>query len=392
MKYRLLVLAPFILYLMLVTVPGQPAQAARQFEVSAASHSMPLCLPGQPEGADSDCQELGPAAYLNALKAEGLSLPRKPLPFSKIDPAFSELPYHYIKLTGNETPTFTSLDAAIENENPYRVIPPGFKYATIVDQYVGPDNNKHYMIDPGIWIRGGNTSGRVTPSSFTGMLFSGTPENQFGWVIYEAESQRIPGASNTQQIVRTLNRFDVIQVYQTMEVDGATWLMIGPDEWVDKIKTALVYPVSSPPKGVDNGRWIEINLLEQTLSVYQNNRLIYATLTSTGIPGWWTRPGLFQIFEKLDSTPMSGAFEADQSDYYYLEDVPWTMYFDEARALHGAYWHNYFGYEQSHGCVNLSSGDSQWLYRWANVGDYVYVWDPSGQTPTDESLYTAGGA
>jgi len=175
-------------------------------------------------------------------------------------------------------------------------------------------------------------------------------------------------------------------------VSGTTWLMIGPDEWIDKSKTALVYPASTPPQGITNGRWIEVNLLEQTISVYQNNRLVFATLTSTGIPGWWTRPGLFQVTEKLEKTPMSGAFEADRSDYYYLEDVPWTMYFDEARALHGAYWHNYFGYEQSHGCVNLSPGDSHWLYLWANVGDYVYVWDPSGQTPTDPGLYSAGGA
>ena len=364
---------------------GKPAQ-------NTPSPAKPLCLPGQPEGAGTDCQELGPAAYLNALKAEGLILPRPPLPVSKIDEGFIELPYYYVKLTGNETPTFTSLDAAIENENPYQVIPPGFKYATIVDQYVGPDNNKHFMIDPGIWIRGGNTSGRVTPSSFTGMLFNGTPGHKFGWVLYETESQRFPGAASPQYTGRTLYRFEVIQVYQTAEMDGTTWLMIGPNEWVDKVKTALVYPVDSPPDGVSNGRWIEINLLEQTLSVYQDNRLIFATLTSTGIPGWWTRPGLFQIYEKLDSTPMSGAFEADRSDYYYLEDVPWTMYFDQARALHGAYWHNYFGYEQSHGCVNLSPGDSHWLYLWANVGDYVYVWDPSGQTPTDESLYTPGGA
>ena len=184
----------------------------------------------------------------------------------------------------------------------------------------------------------------------------------------------------------------MIQVYQEIEHSGLTWLMIGPDEWVEKTNTALVYPADKAPEGVSNGRWIEVNLMEQTISAYQDGRLVFASLTSTGIPGWWTRPGLFQITEKLDSTPMSGAFEADRSDYYYIEDVPWTMYFDEARALHGAYWHNYFGYEQSHGCVNLSPGDSHWLYLWASVGDYVYVWDPSGKTPTDPSLYTAGGA
>ena len=89
---------------------------------------------------------------------------------------------------------------------------------------------------------------------------------------------------------------------------------------------------------------------------------------------------------------MSGAFEADKSDYYLFDGVPWTMYFDQARALHGAYWRANFGYSETHGCVNLSLGDANWLYQWAEVGDWVYVWDPSGLTPTDPELYTAGGA
>ncbi|MDH5606298.1 MAG: L,D-transpeptidase, partial [Anaerolineae bacterium] len=126
--------------------------------------------------------------------------------------------------------------------------------------------------------------------------------------------------------------------------------------------------------------------------VYQDNRMIYATLVSSGLPGWWTRPGLFQVYEKLESTLMTGSLEADRSDYYYLEDVPWTMYFDQKRAFHGAFWHNNFGFENSHGCANLSPGDSRWLFQWANLGDWVYVWDPSGQTPTDPALYTPGGA
>jgi len=391
MKNKNLVLA-LLTFLILSALPGQPVKAEPLPLDAPSTLQMPLCLPGQPDDRQTNCEQLGPTAYLSAMESEGLVLPRIPLPAAPIDTAFAELPYNYVKLTGNETPTFTSLDDAIANENPYQIIPPGFKYATYVDVSIADDNHRDYMIDYGIWIRGGNTSGRITPSTFTGMLFHGVPTRQFGWVIYQTESQRGPGVQYADDKVRDLYRFDQIQVYQSVEMDGTTWLMIGPDEWVDKIKTALVYPNPTPPQGVTNGRWIEINLYEQTMSVYQGNRLVFATLVSSGIPGWWTRPGLFQIYEKLDSTPMSGAFEADRSDYYYLEDVPWTMYFDQARALHGAYWHNYFGYEQSHGCVNLSPADSHWLYLWANVGDYVYVWDPSGQTLVDESLYTAGGA
>jgi lipoprotein-anchoring transpeptidase ErfK/SrfK len=67
------------------------------------------------------------------------------------------------------------------------------------------------------------------------------------------------------------------------------------------------------------------------------------------------------------------------------------MYFDKARALHGAYWRANLGFPQSHGCVNLTVGDARWLFDWAHLDDYVYVWDPSGVTPTDPSKYTGGG-
>ena len=120
--------------------------------------------------------------------------------------------------------------------------------------------------------------------------------------------------------------------------------------------------------------------------------MIFATLISTGIDPYFTQPGVFQIYDMKEKDTMSGAFAADRSDYYYLEDVPYTMYYDQARAIHGAYWHSIFGYERSHGCVNLSVADAHWVYNWAQVGDWVYVWDSSGRTPTDPAYYTQGGA
>jgi lipoprotein-anchoring transpeptidase ErfK/SrfK len=168
--------------------------------------------------------------------------------------------------------------------------------------------------------------------------------------------------------------------------------MIGPDIWIEGRQVSRVIPDATPPEGVDNGRWIEVNLEEQTLAVYDQKRLVFAAIVATGQDGAWTQPGLFQIYLKKETEDMQGAFTADRSDYYYLEDVPWTMYFDQARALHGTYWHSSFGYQQSSGCVNLSPGDANWLFSWAQEGDWVYVWDPSGRTPTDPDLYGSGGA
>ena len=149
---------------------------------------------------------------------------------------------------------------------------------------------------------------------------------------------------------------------------------------------------ATPPEGVTGDRWIDINLYDQTLTVYENRQLVFATLIVSGGEPFYTRPGLFQVYEKHETETMSGSFEADRSDYYYLENVPWTMYFDKARALHGAYWRAWFGYAGTHGCVNLSIGDSAWLFKWANVGEWVHVWDPSGETPTDPNFYGEGGA
>ena len=189
---------------------------------------------------------------------------------------------------------------------------------------------------------------------------------------------------------KTLYTQTKVPVYQTVTSEGQEWVMVGINQWLPKAVVARVMIATQAPEGVTNGRWIEVNLYDQTLAVYDNNRLVFATLIASGLNPFFTRPGLFQITQKKPAETMSGG--NGSPDYYYLEDVPWTMYYDGVRALHGAYWRTVLGYPASHGCVNLSVGDSRWLYDWAKEGDWVYVWDPSGRTPTDPAFYTQTGA
>jgi lipoprotein-anchoring transpeptidase ErfK/SrfK len=114
-----------------------------------------------------------------------------------------------------------------------------------------------------------------------------------------------------------------------------------------------------------------VNLFEQTLAAYVGDRMVYATLVSSGLPGWNTPPGLFQVWQKVKAGKMSGA--ENRPDYYFLEDVPWSLYFNQDVALHGAYWHNSFGYKHSHGCVNLAPLDAKWLFEWAPENLWVRV-------------------
>jgi lipoprotein-anchoring transpeptidase ErfK/SrfK len=112
--------------------------------------------------------------------------------------------------------------------------------------------------------------------------------------------------------------------------------------------------------------WIEVDLFEQTLAAYQGERMVYATLISSGRTGsTWTDSGLFRIWYKTRAGKMSNPDAQDGSAaWYFLEDVPWSMYFNGPTALHTAYWHDAFGFTRSHGCVNLAPRDAEWLFNW----------------------------
>ncbi len=317
--------------------------------------------------------------------------PTGPFDPTPLDPAYSLVPYQYAQVTRDNAPVFDSLDAAIQGSPVLKRIEPGFVYVTYIDA-AEVDGKRYYMIDYGQWMRGADLSRAGVPQTFQGLLFSQTPDGQFGWMRNLVQSKRTPGYYPDDKTGIEYYPYTIVQILDEQVVEDTTWYMVAPDEWIEARQISRVIPNQNPPEGIDGDRWIEVNLAEQTISVYEDRQLVFASMTATGREPTWTQPGLFQIYEKKETEHMRGSFTADRSDFYSLEDVPWTMYFDQARALHGAYWHNRFGYPQSRGCVNLSTADSRWLFEWAEVGDWVYVHDPTGQTPTDEELYGAGGA
>jgi len=337
-----------------------------------------VCLPEVYYDSPSDCLPLGPSEYITEMARLGLTYPPRLLSTGKPDSTLVQLPYFYFRLNEDIVPILSG-PAGSETGQSFM---PGFVYVSYVDR-VDTGHGIYYLLQNGGWIPG--RGARVSEvSSYQGLEFNSTPPNAFGWPFEYIPVKRAPGY-NTPETGRFLNPFkDLIQVYATTNVEGADWNMIGPAEWVEARKVAIVHLNTLPPSEVTSGRWIDVDLAEQTLAVYDNYELIFATVIATGLEPFWTRPGIFQIYQKKETETMRNN---DPTDFYYLDNVPWTMYFDKARALHGAYWRTRFGYPQSHGCVNLSVGDSHWLFNWAHEGDYVYVHDPSGLTPTDPALY-----
>lgn len=376
--------------------PAGSAPAQEAPPVAPAPSPQALCLPGIYMSSPADCAPTGPSAYLTEMAKKGITFPLSEVPARAPDPALSQIYTNYGMVNKNPAPVYASVDDAMGNKkkNASRMMAGEFVYISYTDA-TEIDGKRFYMIEPGSWMTANDVSRIGAIPMFQGVELTRTPEIPFGWVLsYFApepvQTKRTPGYEVSDYTGHVLNLLEIVQVYAEEQVGDTAWYMVGPDEWVPQEYIARVIPNTTPPEGVPGDRWIEVNLFEQTLSVYDQRQLVFATIVATGTEGFWTRPGAFQIYQKLETTYMTGASEADRSDAYYLEDVPYTMYYDDARALHGAYWRAKLGYPQSHGCVNMTVGDSHWVFNWAQEGDWVYVWDPSGQTPTDPNLYTGG--
>jgi hypothetical protein len=337
---------------------GAPGRSEPAYDPGA------LCLPAAYLSEPGDCAVAGPAGYLTRLAEQGFTFPVAPLQAQRPDFGLTAVNTRYGQVVTPNAPVFASLEDAVDGDRhaaPLRIDSP-FAYISYVEEAM-VEGRRFYKLEEGQWMTANDVSRLSAVPLFQGLEFQSTPQRAFGWALTLLspgllETRRTPGYKSQDFTGHVLNNHDLVWVYATQVVDGEEWYLVGPDEWVHHNAIARVLSNTTPPEGVSGARWIEVNLFEQTLAVYEDGELVFATLIASGLEPFWTRPGLFQITEKLPTTPMRGAFEVDRSDAYYLEDVPWTMYFDQARALHGAYWRAHLGFPQSHGCVNLSVGDS----------------------------------
>jgi hypothetical protein len=117
------------------------------------------------------------------------------------------------------------------------------------------------------------------------------------------------------------------------------------------------------PKHTGKGeRWIRVDLDRQTLTAYDGEKPVFATLVSSGLNDHATPTGIYRLHTKHVATTMD---DMAGDGPYSIEDVPWTMYFLGGYALHAAFWHDKFGNQRSHGCVNLAPRDARWLFFWS---------------------------
>jgi len=119
---------------------------------------------------------------------------------------------------------------------------------------------------------------------------------------------------------------------------------------------------------------IVVDMSQEKLYAYDGDVLFMEELISTGHDATPTPAGTFSVFKKTPSRYMQGPILEVSDQYYDLPGVPWNLYFTQGGAvIHGAYWHDHFGEEWSHGCVNLPPQKAKELYLWADVDTKVTV-------------------
>lgn len=116
--------------------------------------------------------------------------------------------------------------------------------------------------------------------------------------------------------------------------------------------------------------WIDIDISDQRAYAMKGEEQIREFVVSTGTERYPTITGQFQVYVKHLKADMRGV---DLGVPWHLPDVPYVMYFYSGYGIHGTYWHDNFGTPMSHGCINLTIDDAEWLYNFSDIGTPVKI-------------------
>ena len=222
------------------------------------------------------------------------------------------------------------------------------------------------------WFSGGEQIGRTSlgrqvamrdlrpanPSRFSGAHLD-QPRLDFGWVVKEGA----PVFAEPEQgkVVARKHRYARLSLQDRNGPQGFYRVAEG---WMTDGDLRVPHLAPRPTEVADGEPWIDVELSTQTLVAYRGDGPIFATLVATGVgsagAAFAPPKGIHHIRGKLLAATMDNLEHTGVVPYSY-EEVPFTQYIGRV-ALHGAFWHDQFGIPRSHGCINLSPADAEWLF------------------------------
>jgi lipoprotein-anchoring transpeptidase ErfK/SrfK len=146
-----------------------------------------------------------------------------------------------------------------------------------------------------------------------------------------------------------------------------------PEEWSKDLSIRVEQAKKFTEPKITEGKYIDINLTIQVMTIFENGKLLDAYIISSGKRGMETPTGTFHIANK---TPRAWSKKyglympywmalVSSGDFGIHELPEWPGGFKE-----GA---NHLGIPVSHGCVRLGIGPAERVYNWTELQTPVVV-------------------
>ncbi|RIL09986.1 hypothetical protein DCC79_09395, partial [bacterium] len=147
----------------------------------------------------------------------------------------------------------------------------------------------------------------------------------------------------------------------------------------DALRPGQTLAIPAPgagPAAASGDKRIEIDVSEQRMYVWQGETLVWNFVVSTGLPGYPTRRGTFEVQSRIPNA---------WSSAWQLWMPHWLGIYWAGGSENGIHalpivngqrlWGGYLGSPISYGCVVLGTEDAEQLYEWADIGTPVTIRD-----------------
>jgi len=144
------------------------------------------------------------------------------------------------------------------------------------------------------------------------------------------------------------------------------------------LPAVVATPTPAPTPGAQ-GKVIVVSLATQSLTAYENDKVVATTVVATGRPALPTLTGTFHIKAKYTPYQFISPWPKSSPYWYASAWVKYAMlYEDGGYFIHDAPWRTVYGpganlTNGTHGCVNVPLSTMSFLYKWASVGTTVIV-------------------
>lgn len=159
------------------------------------------------------------------------------------------------------------------------------------------------------------------------------------------------------------------------KVEEIAALLRPPTPTPSPTPTATPLPTATPTPSPED-QLILVDISEQRMYVYENGRLLWNWVVSTGEPGRDTATGRFRVLDKIE-TAYASTWNLDMPYWlgiYYsgpLENGIHALPINRTTGV--KLWEGLLGRRVSYGCVILSDENARTLFEWAQIGTPVII-------------------